>query len=772
MEAVIEAILFTMGESVELKKIAAAIERAFDAVESGNGHEEAKRLAGIVTREMNARESAEIPSVEDIQDQVEQTLITEGYAKTAKAYILYRAERSRTREAKTRLMHILEDITFKDASESDVKRENANIDGDTAMGTMLKYGSESAKQFYDMYVLNPEHARAHREGDIHIHDLDFLTLTTTCTQIDLTQLFKGGFSTGHGVLREPQDIGSYSALACIAIQSNQNDQHGGQAIASFDYDMAPGVAKTYIKEYRRALGAALELLLNHDAANEEAKSIVRQIENEIGAKPTLKPNKEFDDALRERLTAMSDEATAERIIHYATERGYRETERRTYQAMEAFIHNLNTMHSRAGAQTPFSSINYGMDTSPEARMVMRNLLLATESGLGNGETPIFPIQIFRVKEGVSYNPGDPNYDLFRLAIRVSAKRLFPNFSFVDAPFNLKYYKPGHHETEIAYMGCRTRVIGNVYDPTREVCNRRGNLSFTSINLPRIAIESHGDIDKFFKMLDERMDLVFEQLDERFEIQARKKVRNYPFLMGEGVWLDSEKLGWDDEVREVLKHGTLSVGFIGLAETLVALIGEHHGQSERAQQLGLKIIGHMRDRCDARSEEKKLNYTLLATPAEGLSGRFVKIDQKRYGKIEGVTDREYYTNSFHIPVYYPISAFDKIRLEAPYHALTNAGHISYIEMDGDPTKNLDAFEAVVRAMHDAGIGYGSINHPVDRDPICGYNGIIGDVCPQCGRQEEEVHFERIRRITGYLVGTLERFNDGKRAEEHDRVHHGM
>ena len=753
-------------------KIASAIDRAFVAAESGKGEDEAERLAKIVTREMNAKESNETPSVEDIQDQVEQVLIAEGYAKTAKAYILYRAERSRTREAKTRLMHILEDITFKDASESDVKRENANIDGDTAMGTMLKYGSESAKQFYDMYVLNPEHARAHREGDIHIHDLDFLTLTTTCTQIDLTELFKGGFSTGHGVLREPQDIGSYSALACIAIQSNQNDQHGGQAIASFDYDMAPGVAKTYIKEYRRALGAALDLLLNHDAADDEAKAIIRQIRAETGATPTLKPNKEFDDALRERLTAMADEATVERMLHYATERGYRETERRTYQAMEAFIHNLNTMHSRAGAQTPFSSINYGMDTSPEARMVMRNLLLATESGLGNGETPIFPIQIFRVKEGVSYNPGDPNYDLFRLAIRVSAKRLFPNFSFVDAPFNLKYYKPGHHETEIAYMGCRTRVIGNVYDPTREVCNRRGNLSFTSINLPRIAIESHGDIDLFFKTLDERMELVFEQLDERFEIQARKKVRNYPFLMGEHVWMDSEKLGWDDEVREVLKHGTLSVGFIGLAETLVALIGEHHGQSERAQQLGLKIIGHMRELCDKRSEEKKLNYTLLATPAEGLSGRFVKIDQKRYGKIAGVTDREYYTNSFHIPVYYPISAFDKIRLEAPYHALTNAGHISYIEMDGDPTKNLDAFEAVVRAMHDAGIGYGSINHPVDRDPVCGYNGIIGDSCPKCGRQEEEVHFERIRRITGYLVGTLERFNNGKRAEEHDRVKHGI
>ena len=753
-------------------KIAAAIDRAFVAAESGKGEDEAERLAKIVTREMNAKENNETPSVEDIQDQVERVLIAEGYAKTAKAYILYRAERSRTREAKTRLMHILEDITFKDASESDVKRENANIDGDTAMGTMLKYGSESAKQFYDMYVLNPKHARAHREGDIHIHDLDFLTLTTTCTQIDLTQLFKGGFSTGHGVLREPQDIGSYSALACIAIQSNQNDQHGGQAIASFDYDMAPGVAKTYIKEYRRALGAALDLLLNHDAADDEAKAIIRQIRAETGATPTLKPNKEFDDALRERLTAMTDEATVERMMHYATERGYRETERRTYQAMEAFIHNLNTMHSRAGAQTPFSSINYGMDTSPEARMVMRNLLLATESGLGNGETPIFPIQIFRVKEGVSYNPGDPNYDLFRLAIRVSAKRLFPNFSFVDAPFNLQYYKPGHRETEIAYMGCRTRVIGNVYDPTREVCNRRGNLSFTSINLPRIAIESKGDVERFFKTLDERMDLVFEQLDERFEIQARKKVRNYPFLMGEGVWMDSEKLGWDDEVREVLKHGTLSVGFIGLAETLVALIGEHHGQSERAQKLGLKIIGHMRERCDARSAEKKLNYTLLATPAEGLSGRFVKLDRKRYGQIAGVTDREYYTNSFHIPVYCPISAFDKIRLEAPYHAMTNAGHISYIEMDGDPTKNLDAFEAVVRAMHDAGIGYGSINHPVDRDPVCGYNGIIGDSCPKCGRQEEEVHFERIRRITGYLVGTLDRFNNGKRAEERDRVKHGM
>ena len=567
-------------------KIASAIDRAFVAAESGKGEDEADRLAKIVTREMNAKENNETPSVEDIQDQVERVLIAEGYAKTAKAYILYRAERSRTREAKTRLMHILEDITFKDASESDVKRENANIDGDTAMGTMLKYGSESAKQFYDMYVLNPKHARAHREGDIHIHDLDFLTLTTTCTQIDLTQLFKGGFSTGHGVLREPQDIGSYSALACIAIQSNQNDQHGGQAIASFDYDMAPGVAKTYIKEYRRALGAALDLLLNHDAADDEAKAIIRQIRTETGATPTLKPNKEFDDALRERLKAMTDEATVERMLHYATERGYRETERRTYQAMEAFIHNLNTMHSRAGAQTPFSSINYGMDTSPEARMVMRNLLLATESGLGNGETPIFPIQIFRVKEGVNYNPGDPNYDLFRLAMSRERQAPLPEFFVCGCAV-----QPPVLQARPPRDGNRLHGLPHPRDRQRIRPDARGLQPprQSELHVDQPAAHRHREpratSSCSSKTLDEQMDLVFEQLDERFEIQARKKVRNYPFLMGEGVWMDSEKLGWDDEVREVLKHGTLSVGFIGLAETLVALIGEHHGQSERSAEAG-------------------------------------------------------------------------------------------------------------------------------------------------------------------------------------------
>jgi ribonucleoside-triphosphate reductase len=441
--------------------------------------------------------------------------------------------------------------------------------------------------------------------------------------------------------------------------------------------------------------------------------------------------------------------------------------------MEALIHNLNTMHSRAGAQTPFSSINYGMDQSPEGRMVMKNLLLATEAGLGNGETPIFPIQIFRVKEGVNYNPEDPNYDLFRLAMRCSAKRLFPNFSFMDAPFNAKYYQEGNPETEIAYMGCRTRVIANAFDPSREISTGRGNLSFTTINLPRIALKAKGDIHVFFEDLDRKIDLCINQLLERFEIQARKKVRNFPFLMGQQVWLDSEKLGWDDEIREIIKHGTLSMGFIGLAETLKALIGEHHGESEKAKVLGLEIISHMRSRMDEESKKRKMNFTLLATPAEGLSGRFVRMDKERFGVIEGITDKEYYTNSFHVPVGYPISAYEKIEIEAPYHTLTNAGHISYVELDGDPTGNLEAFEKIIRCMKEKGIGYGSVNHPVDRDPVCGFTGIIGDQCPGCGRTEEDgVHFERIRRITGYLVGTLERFNDAKRAEEHDRVKHNV
>ena len=754
-------------------KIADAIEKAFQASGAMQDRSVAEQITDSVMEKLEEGAIEGTPTVEGVQDLVEEALIEANFSQTAKAYILYRAERNRVRDVNSRLVQTLMDITFSMASDSDMKRENANIDADTAMGTMLKYGSESAKQFYEMCVIDPKFARAHREGDIHIHDMDFYTLTTTCCQIDLRRLFKGGFSTGHGVLREPNDIASYSALACIAIQSNQNDQHGGQSICDFDYGLALGVQKTFKRLYKKHLFEALSLLTDVENPKETAETIIGRVEGETGKCACLVMDATFEGAIQQELIDLGiEEAVAKRILGYAESSAKADTDRTTFQAMEALVHNLNTMHSRAGAQTPFSSINYGMDTSAEGRMVIKNILLATEEGLGSGETPIFPVQIFRVKEGVNYNPGDPNYDLFKLAMRCSAKRLFPNFSFVDAPFNLQYYK-GTPETEISYMGCRTRVMGNVYDPSREITTGRGNLSFTSINLPRLAIRSKGDRDLFFDLLDAKLALVVGQLDERFKIQASKHVYNAPFLMGQGVWIDSEKLSMNDTQEEVLKHGTLTVGFIGLAEALVALTGSHHGQDPESQKLGLEIVGHMRGYLDRLSQERKMNYSLIATPAEGLSGRFVRMDRERYGSIPGVTDRDYYTNGFHVPVYYDINAFDKISLEAPYHALTNGGHISYVELDGDPTNNLEAFESIIRHMKESGIGYGSVNHPVDRDPVCGYNGIIGDRCPKCGRAEDDnVRFERIRRITGYLVGTLDRFNDAKRAEEADRVKHAV
>lgn len=756
-----------------IEKIANAVFKAAQSC-GGSDFNEAMDVA-VKTCELYEKEYGnEVPTVEKIQDIVEKVLIENGHAKTAKAYILYRYERTRSREMKTNLMRVLNELTFNPAKDSDIKRENANIDGDTAMGTMLKYGSVSAKEFYEMYVLEERHAKAHKNGDIHIHDLDFLTLTTTCCQIDLLKLFHDGFSTGHGFLREPNDIASYSALACIAIQSNQNDQHGGQSVPNFDYSMAEGVRKTYSHRYVQNIARALDLIANIDNADETAKNIFNEIKEKYNIIPNLANDSGYTEKEFEKLCEITDTETAEKIQKFAVKNAQKETDRAIYQAMEALIHNLNTMNSRAGAQTPFSSINYGTDTSPEGRMVIKNVLLAQEAGLGNGETPIFPIHIFKIKEGINYNKDDINYDLFKLACRVSAKRLFPNFSFLDAPYNLQYYKEGDYNTEVAYMGCRTRVIGNVYDPTREIVTGRGNLSFTSINLPRLAIKADHNVGAFFDMLDEMMDLTIEQLLHRFKIQSQKKVRNFPFLMGQGVWIDSDKLSADDTVGEILKHGTLSVGFIGLAETLKALIGKHHGESEEARELGLEIIQAMRNRLDEECKRTGLNFSLLATPAEGLSGRFVRMDAERYGIIEGVTDREYYTNSFHVPVYYPISAFEKIKIEAPYHALTNAGHISYIELDGDPMENLDAFEKVVRCMKEAGIGYGSINHPVDRDPVCGYTGIIGECCPMCGRKEnsDDVAFDRIRRITGYLVGTIDRFNNAKRAEVNDRIKHNI
>ena len=753
----------------DASKIVFAIKKALLAANiDDNG------TAEELTNQVIARfDDKAVPSVEQIQDAVEAVLIENGLVRTAKEYILFRAERTRIRESNTRLMKTLDSLTFKEARESDIKRENANIDGDTAMGTMLKYGSESAKMFYELCVLNPKHSEMHKSGDIHIHDLDFLTLTTTCCQIDLDKLFRGGFCTGHGFLREPNHISSYSSLACIAIQSNQNDQHGGQSIPKFDFDLAPGIAKTYARAYRDNMIKALELTADLADAGEKETGIYNALKEE-GIRPVLDGDNGYEQREGEELTKLGlKNQTIESAQQWSRRKAYLETDRATFQAMEALVHNLNTMHSRAGAQIPFSSINYGTDTSSEGRMLVRNLLLATEAGLGNGETPIFPIQIFKVKEGVNFNENDPNYDLFKMACECSAKRLFPNFSFIDAPFNKQYYRPGQPDTEVAYMGCRTRVVGNTYDPSNEIVTGRGNLSFTSVNLPRLAIKSNGNVELFFEQLDRVIDIVIEQLLERFKIQCSKKVKNYPFLMGQGVWLGSDKLGPDDSVEEVLKQGTLTCGFIGLAECLKSLIGKHHGESVEAQRLGLEIVGHMRKRMDEASRRYDLNFSLIATPAEGLSGRFVKLDAEKYGKIPGITDRDYYTNSFHIPVYYKISAYDKIRLEAPYHALTNGGHISYIELDGDTVNNVQAFEKVIRYMHDCGIGYGSINHPVDRDPICGYTGVIGEVCPQCGRKEgESVKFERIRRITGYLVGTLDRFNNAKAAEERDRIKHGL
>ena len=729
-------------------KIAIAIKKAFDSLEKDEenhySEKDVNKVYNAVIKHIEKDyKNEEKIKIEAIQDLIEAELQKQGYPDVYKAFADYRERRNVSRQVffgekkQHKFLKALESLGLKSSYEENAKRENANVDGDTAMGTMLQYGSTVSKEFAKAYLMKPKFAEAHDNGDIHIHDMDFLPMgTTTCCQIDLKKLFKNGFSTGHGYLRQPKDIISYTALAAIAIQANQNDQHGGQAIPAFDYYMAPGVLATFKKQLKQAIYDYLDL------TDLEYYINMDRIAKEIDKLKTI----DIDLNMFEPFTKGSKQV--ERLFKKAYEKAYEKTDRQTYQAMEAFIHNLNTMHSRAGAQVPFSSINFGTDTSPEGRMVMKNYLLATDAGLGNHETPIFPISIFKVKEGVNYNEGDPNYDLFKLSCEVSAKRLFPNFSFIDAPFNLEYYKPDDYETEVGYMGCRTRVLADITSDY-PVTPGRGNLSFTSINLPRLGIK-HGivsgetDLDGFFKELEELMDLVKDQLLERFEIQCSKRIYNFPFLLGQGVWIDSEKLKPNDRLRKVLKHGTLTIGFIGLAECLKALIGKHHGESEEAQKLGLKIIGFMRKRIDEYAKEYNLNFSLIATPAEGLSGRFTNIDKAIYGKIKGVTDREYYTNSFHVPVYYNISAVKKIQIEAPYHAFTNGGHITYVELDGDTAMNVDAFEKIIRVMHDNGIGYGAINHPVDRDPVCGYTGVIGDFCPGCGRKEGEgVPMERIK-----------------------------
>lgn len=756
----------------EEEKIAIAIKKGFDSVEDSKYTENDvtkvyESVVKDITKKYSDKKSIKI---EDIQDLIEEKLKKYEYMDVYDNFSAYRKLRNKSRnlfkEKEHKFLKSIESLGMEDAKNVDAKRENANVDGDTAMGTMLQFGSTLTKEFAKSYLMKQRFAEAHDKGAIHIHDMDFMPMgTTTCCQIDLNELFKDGFSTGHGHLRTPNSIMSYAALAAIAIQSNQNDQHGGQSIPAFDYYMAPGVIKTYKKNLKQEVYDYLELegFLNFIKFN--------KIEKEIDKINTI----DYDISNLDIFA--KEEERVLKIFRLANKKALKKTDKMTYQAMESFIHNLNTMHSRAGAQVPFSSVNLGTDTSSEGRMVIKNFLLATDAGLGRGETPIFPVSIFKVKEGINYNKKDPNYDLFHLACEVSAKRLFPNFSFIDAPFNKMYYKEGDYKTEVGYMGCRTRVMGNVVDPNKAITPGRGNLSFTSINLVRLGIK-HGilngnspDYDGFYKELTEMMDLVKDQLLERFDIQCKKKVYNFPFLLGQGIWIDSKSLKNNDRIKRVLKQGTLSIGFIGLAECLKALTGKHHGESKESWDKGYEIIKFMRDRCDYYSKEYKLNFTLLATPAEGLSGRFTAIDKSIYGKIKGVTDREYYTNSFHIPVHYKTTIDKKIKAEAPFHELTNAGHITYVELDGDPTSNVAAFEKIVKQMKEAGIGYGAINHPVDRDPVCGFTGVINDICPGCGRTERDgVKFERIRRITGYLVGTIDRFNNSKRAEERDRIKH--
>ena len=654
----------------EENKIAEAILMAIKSSNSDLGIPEAYKLADQVVKYLVSTNDSKIPTVEEVQDAVEHILIQNNLAEIAKAYILYRDKRTRIREAKSDLMDVVEDILV------ETNRENANI-GNSPSAKMLQIASAASKKYYLSRLIPEKFSKAHINGDIHIHDLDFYGKTLTCVQIPLGKLLQNGFDNGHGFIRPPKRISSAAALSCIILQSSQNDMHGGQSFAFYDRDMAP----------------------------------------------------------------YAENASEEEV----------------YQAMESVIYNLNSMHSRAGAQVPFSSINLGLDTSEGGRKVTRNLLLAHEAGLGKGETPIFPNIIFRIKKGVNFEPGDPNYDLFKLAMRVSAKRLNPTFSFMDSSFNSPY------GAEVAYMGCRTRVIADRFGSP--VSDGRGNLSFTTINLPRLALKSKGDTDKFLKLLKEIMSLVAEQLHHRYLVQANLKVKDMPFLMGQNVYIDSENLLNEDKIEEAIKHGTLSIGFIGLAECLKALCGSHHGETANAQNFGIEIVSMMRSLTDKFSDKYNLNYTLLATPAEGLSGRFVVMDRKEFGEVPGVTDKEYYTNSFHVPVDCKIPSYKKIAIEGQYHKFTNAGHISYIELNSSPINNLEAYETLLKHMANCDIGYAGINFHIDECRDCGFSGLIECNCPSCNSS----HIRRIRRITGYL-STVDRFNDAKKAELRDRTPH--
>lgn len=656
------------------EKITEAIFKAASAV-GGRDRNIAENLTYQVIKLLkNGGFSGVIPAVEDIQDAVEKVLIENGHARTAKIYILYRAKRTRIRDAKSELMDAVKEILV------ETNRENANI-SNSPSAKMLQIAMAASKKYYLSNLLPNDFAQAHIDGDFHIHDLDYYSKTPNCLQIDLSLLLKEGFNTGYGYVRPPKRISSAAAQAAIILQSNQNDMFGGQSFPHFD----------------RSMG--------------------------------------------EVIRGMKGKTTYEDI----------------YQAMEGLVYNLNTMHSRAGAQVPFSSINLGTDTTQEGRMVNRAVLESFNKGLGHGESPIFPNLVFRLKEGVNFNPGDPNYDLFQLAVRVASRRLNPTFSFMDASYNRKY------GDEVSYMGCRSRVIANRHG--EEVSAGRGNIAPVTLNLPRIALNSRGDINRFMEELERMLSLAASQLVHRMEVLSCLKGRDLPFLMGQNLYMGSENLGPDDSIGDAIKNGTLGIGFIGLAEALIVLIGKHHGEDEEARKLGLNIIEEMRKKTDRFADEYDLNFVLYATPAEGLSGRFIAMDCEKFGEIPRVTDKDYYTNSFHIPVNYAISLFDKISIEGDYHRYCNSGHISYIELDSPPLHNTDAVEKIIRHMAASDVGYGGINFPVDECKGCAYIGLIPGECPQCG----STAIRRIRRITGYL-STEDRFNGAKLSELYDRKPH--
>lgn len=707
-------------EQFDIDKIKNAVLKAFNSVNSSIDVHDYSRV-------FDEKIFSDLKTVEEIQDKVEQVLMENGYYDVAKSYILYRKHRENIRNSKTHLTKTFNDMLNVNATDNDLMRENANIDGNAPMGLMLLFGSETSKDYTKRYLLNPNHAQLHENADFHIHDLNMYPCTFNCCHIDLKNLFKNGFSTGHGSIREPQTIQTASALSAIVIQSNQNDMFGGQSLPMFEYNLAPYVAKSFQKRLKECVDLSLGVVLS-----DKSLSYLDELYNNKGSVlDNINDVKlYFHSLLKDR---------TDYVINKAVEL----TERDVGQAMEAFIHNMNTLHSRAGSQTPFSSINYGTGTTAEQRMIIKNVLIATENGMGNHETPIFPIQVFKIKEGVNANPEDPNYDLFKLACRVTSKRLYPNYVNIDVPFNLQYYVPGKPETEMATMGCRTRVIGQL--GTNEGCvANRGNIAFNTINLPRLAIKSKGDIQKFIESFDNLIDESIEELLNRVKFLCKKKVYNFPFLMGQKIYKGSENLEWDDSIEPALKNGTLSVGFVGLAECLVALIGKHHGESKQSLDLGLQIVQHLRDRMDQATKETGWNFSCFATPAESTAGRFVKSDKKKYGVIKGVTDRDYYTNSFHVPVYYPIKAHEKMEIEGKFHSICNAGAISYIELDGDPSQNISVVEKLVQYSRRCGISYFSLNFELDTCPVCGYTGVIkSNVCPNCGWVEGTDCFMKTR-----------------------------